>query len=47
LYEQKPYADERLAELAVLGFQVRMDVRTKIKVEPACIDSQQFVDRGL
>ena len=47
LYEQKPYAEERLEELAELGFQVRMDVRSKIKVEPACIDSRQFVDRGL
>jgi RND family efflux transporter MFP subunit len=47
LYEQKPYAEERLAELAVLGFQVRMDVRAKVTAEPACISSQQFVDTGL
>lgn len=47
LYEQKPYAEERLAELAVLGFQVRMDVRAKVTTKPACIGSRQFVDRGL
>jgi hypothetical protein len=44
LYEQKPYAEERVEELEVLGFQVRMDVRTKVTTKPACIDSQQFVD---
>ena len=44
LYKQKPYAEERLAELAELGFQVRMDVRSKVTTEPACINSRQFVD---
>ena len=47
LYKQKPYADERVDELEVLGFQVRMDVRSEVTTEPACIDSQQFVDTGL
>jgi RND family efflux transporter MFP subunit len=47
LYKQKPYAEERLDELAVLGFQVRMDVRSKVTAEPACISSLHFVDMGL
>jgi RND family efflux transporter MFP subunit len=47
LYEQKPYAEERLDELAVLGFHARMDVRSKVTAEPACISSRQFVDTGL
>lgn len=47
LYEQKPYAEERLDELAVLGFHARMDVRSKVTAKPACIGSRQFVDTGL
>jgi RND family efflux transporter MFP subunit len=47
LYEQKPYAEERLAELAELGFLVRMDVRSTVTAKPACIGSRQFVDTGL
>jgi hypothetical protein len=42
LYSQKPYAEERLAELTVLGFQVEMDVSSKIETEAACSGSLQF-----
>jgi hypothetical protein len=44
LYSQKPYAEQRLAKLSTLGFEVKMDVRSKVKTEPACKGSQQFAD---
>jgi RND family efflux transporter MFP subunit len=43
-YNQKPYAEERLAELSTLGFEVKMDVRSEVKTEPACKGAQQFAD---
>jgi RND family efflux transporter MFP subunit len=42
LYSQKPYAEERLAELTVLGFQVEMDVSSKVETEAACNGSLQY-----
>jgi len=44
LYHQKPYADERLDEIFGLGFQVHMDIRSEIKIVPACSGLQMFAD---
>ena len=44
LFHQKPYAEKRLDEIAVLGFQVHMDVHSEFKLEPACESRQLFAD---
>jgi RND family efflux transporter MFP subunit len=45
MYRQKQYAEERLEELAELGFQARISTSTKKQAAPACTEGQQFAKK--
>ncbi len=42
LYRQKHYAEKRLAEVAMLGFQIKMNINSETRTASVCKDGQQF-----
>ncbi|MCZ6829156.1 MAG: efflux RND transporter periplasmic adaptor subunit [Gammaproteobacteria bacterium] len=42
VYAEKPNAEQRLADLSRRGFQVELEIRSRIEAESACLIGQQF-----